>query len=307
MPAFDSGNDEHRHGSLKTSVVDRIRQALQVLNKAERRVAQKILEDISAATRVTTKELAKQASVSEPTVVRFARHMGCTGFSDFKMRLTQDLATARMFVLPDHNSLPGDAATVANQVYEATAQALAYSFAQRDPAALERAAAAIHAARRVFCMGVGGSSAIVAQEAENRLFRFDIHANALIDPYQQRMAAALCDAKDVLLIFSVTGKPKSLIDSAEIARELGGTVVSVTRPESPVATCSSILIPLNVPDHERHFQIPNRSRYGQLYVVDCLATLVGTRRLQKSAPKLGRMRRLLSSLHGLTDQQPIGD
>jgi len=55
---------------------------------------------------------------------------------------------------------------MASQVYEATAQALAYSFAQRDPAALAEAAAAIDAAGRVFCLGVGGSSANVAREAE---------------------------------------------------------------------------------------------------------------------------------------------
>jgi RpiR family carbohydrate utilization transcriptional regulator len=291
----------------KPSVVDRMRHALRALSKAEQRVAGVVLSDINAATRMSTRELARRALVSEPTIVRFARHMGTNGFPDFKMRLSEDLATARMFVFPEYTSLPRDSASVANQVYEATAQALAYSFAQRDPVALESAATAIHQARRLFCMGVGGSSAIVAQEAANRLFRFDIHVSAIVDSYQQLMAAALCDAKDVLLLFSVTGRPQSLVDSANIARELGAAVISVTRMQSPVADASTILIPLDVPDHEHHFQIPNRSRYGQLYIVDCLATLVGTRRLKQSAPKLSQMRGILAALHGEADQQPVGD
>jgi RpiR family carbohydrate utilization transcriptional regulator len=130
---------------------------------------------------------------------------------------------------------------------------------------------------------------------------------AISDPYQQLMAAAICEAKDVLLLFSVTGKPKSLVDSANISTELGATVISVTRPATPVALASTIIIPLDIPDHEQHFQIPNRTRYGQLYVVDCLATLVGTDRLKHSAPKLSRIRNVLASLHGPTEQQPIGD
>jgi hypothetical protein len=163
-----------------TSIIDEIWRAAPSLHAAECRVAEIVLADIDAATHMSTKELSQLAQVSEPTVVRFARRMGSSGFAEFKIRLSQDIVLARMFVLPQQKSLAGNPTAVVNQVYEATAQALAYSFAQRDPAALEHAVDALHAARRVFCMGVGGSSAMVAQEAENRLFRFDVHATAVI-------------------------------------------------------------------------------------------------------------------------------
>jgi RpiR family carbohydrate utilization transcriptional regulator len=289
------------------SVVDRIRQVEPTLNRAGKLVAQAILADIDRATRSTTKELAKRAGVSEPTIVRFARHVGCTGFVDLKRRVSQDIATARMFVLSDHAVISHDTELLAGQVYEATAQALAYSFAQRDPQALEQAASAIDAARRVFCMGTGGSSANMAREAENRLFRFDIHISALIDAYQQRIAAATCEAADVLLVFSVTGRPRALVDCAIMARATGAMVISVTRPGSPLAEASGILLPLDIPDNDRRFEIPNRSRYGQLYIMDCLATLVAARRQHLSAPKLRRVRACLLQLHGATDHQPIGD
>ncbi len=173
------------------STVDRIRTTAEQLEGAERRVAQAILSDIDWATRATIRDLARRAGVSEPTVIRFARHVGCSGFVDLKRRVSQDIATARMFTFPDHAVISGDSKVVASQVYEATAQALAYSFAQRDTDALARAASAVHHARRVFCMGTGGSSANMALEAENRLFRFDIHVTAFIDDYKQRIAAGL--------------------------------------------------------------------------------------------------------------------
>ncbi len=156
-------------------------------------------------------------------------------------------------------------------------------------------------------MGTGGSSANIAQEAENRLFRFDIRVSALIDSYRQLIAAATCTAQDVLLLFSVTGRPRALIDSASTAREAGAAVISITRAGSPLAQASTILLPLDIPDNDQHFEVPNRSRYGQLYMMDCLATLVASRRQEQSAPKLRRLRATLLQLHGRTDQQPIGD
>ncbi|HEY6430473.1 MAG TPA: MurR/RpiR family transcriptional regulator, partial [Acetobacteraceae bacterium] len=195
-----------------TGAVDRIRTVAAQLKGAEQRVAQAILSDIDWATRATTRDLARRAGVSEPTVIRFARHVGCSGFVDLKRRVSQDIATARMFTFPDHAVVSSDSTAVASQVYEATAQALAYSFAQRDTEALAQAAAALHRAKRVFCMGTGGSSANMALEAENRLFRFDLHVMAFTDDYQQRIAAATVERRDAVLIFSVTGRPRTLVD-----------------------------------------------------------------------------------------------
>lgn len=293
--------------TASASLIDGMRQILPSLKPAERRVAEAILRDINAATRVTTNELSRQAAVSEPTVVRFARRMGSKGFADFKIRLSEDFATGRMFVLSDPPALSQDPATITSQVYEATAQALARSFAQRDPERLAAASAAIGHARRVFCFGVGGSSAYVAAEAANRLFRFEIAVCAVSDPYAQTVTAALCGKRDALLIFSVTGKPECLVSSAALARANGAAVVAVTRPGSPLAEASTVVIGLDIPDQDRRPEIPNRSRYGQLYVLDCLATLVASARLTTSGPKLQRARDALLALHGPTVQQPIGD
>jgi RpiR family carbohydrate utilization transcriptional regulator len=63
---------------------------------------------------------------------------------------------------------------------------------------------------------------------------------------------------------------------------------------------------LDVPEHE-NFQIPHRGRYGQLFILDCLATLVATARQAHSSDKLRNLRTLLLEINGPTVQQPIGD
>lgn len=293
--------------NYQTSLINRLRVELNQFNRADRAVANEILKDVDAAARVSIRELASRASVSEPTVIRFARRMGCEGFSDFKIRLAQDYAIGRMYITAERTSPAETGQDVLEQVYEATTQALASAFAQRDAAAIEQAAGILHKARRIFCFGVGGSSANVALEAENRLFRLDLAVSATPDPYKQRIIASTLDPQDVVLMFSVTGRPRSLIESAVLATEIGASVIAVTDPASPLAAKATALVPLIALDEEKYFYMPNRGRYGQLFVLDSLATLVGAWRRDTVAKKLWRARSNLVTLHGSTDSQPVGD
>jgi RpiR family carbohydrate utilization transcriptional regulator len=289
------------------NLLNRLHAVSRSLKKAEGRVAAFVLDTPDRVVDISIKELAGAVAVSEPTVLRLVRKLGCDGFSDFKLKLSQELAIANMFVFSEADAPPRRAADVVDIVYRSAERALAHCYTQQDPDALEAAANAILKAERMFCFGIGGSSANLAAEAETRLFRYDVHVSSCSDPYRQRMIAGLCEENDVLLVFSVTGQPPLLIDSAHIAASRGAQVIAVTRPRSGLAAASTILLPLDIPDHEKHFQIPHRSRYGQLYILDCLATLVATARLEHSATKLRHLRTLLLDLNGPTLQQPIGD
>lgn len=291
----------------QTSLIDRLRIENDEMNRADRAITEVILRDIEAATRLPIKELAAKAQVSEPTIVRFTRRLGCEGFTDFKIRLAQDFAIGRMYIAAERGSAAETGPDVAEQVYEATVQALANAFAQRDPAALEKAADILHHSKRIFCFGVGGSSANVAREAENRLFRLNLAVSATSDPYKQRIIASTAGEDDALFIFSVTGRPRSLLDSARLGASSGAKVITVTHPGSPLALAATVNVPLVAFDEEKFFYMPHRGRYGQLFVLDCIATLIGARRRTSVGKKLWRARAALVDLHGSADSQPVGD
>lgn len=290
-----------------TNLIETIEQIAPALKKAERRVADLVLQDIEGTTRTSIKAFAIQAQVSEPTVMRFARRVGCDGFSDFKMRLAQDFAVGRMYIEAERKVQAGDAGTTAQRVYQSGMDALNIAFAGLGENTLTEAAAAVANANRIVCLGVGGSSAVMAQEMENRLFRFGLSVTACEDPYKQRMLAAIADKSDAFLIFSVTGKPRSLVDAASIAADRGAVVIAITLPHSPLSAHASLLLPLAIPGDEVHFNFPNRTRYGQLLVIDCLSALVGAMKQPTSARRLHRIRTTLLALHGHTEAQPIGD
>ena len=72
-------------------IVSRLQRVDQSLSPAERRVADIVTSDYEAATRMTIAELAARADVSQPTVTRFCRSVGCASFSEFKISLATTL------------------------------------------------------------------------------------------------------------------------------------------------------------------------------------------------------------------------
>jgi DNA-binding CsgD family transcriptional regulator len=84
-----------------TDLRERIRAARPSLSPAERQVADWVLRQPGTVLSLPVAAIAREAGVSQPTVIRFCRSMGCHGLSDFKLRLAQgnvarDTAPARV-------------------------------------------------------------------------------------------------------------------------------------------------------------------------------------------------------------------
>lgn len=291
----------------RPDLLERLQVASETLHSAELEVARTILADPDWVSRSSIKALAARASVSEPTVIRLARKLGCTGYTDFKLQLAEDLVVTRMFLSPDalvHNSQP---ASIAERMYEAATRTMTEAMTMLNEKAFEQSVKLLSKARRIQCLGVGGSSAIMAQEAENRLFRLGIAVQSSADPYKSRMMAAIMTPEDVLLCFSATGKPVSVIDSAEIARANGVKVIAIAPANSPLAEVADVNLAISVFNDEVYFNLPSPTRYAQLYLLDCLAAAVAVELSPHSLQHLKNIRRTLSGLHGTMKFQPIGD
>jgi len=86
-------------------LVEKIRVNLPELSKANRCVAQLLIRAPNEFMNWPTKEIAAEAGVSEPTVIRFCRHYGFKGIPDFRIALAISLAAAntganRIFLEP---------------------------------------------------------------------------------------------------------------------------------------------------------------------------------------------------------------
>jgi len=74
-----------------TNVLTQIQAALPGLSKSDTKIAHVVLADPEAATHASIALLAQQANVSEPSVNRFCKRLGATGYPDFKIWLARSL------------------------------------------------------------------------------------------------------------------------------------------------------------------------------------------------------------------------
>ncbi|WP_027961358.1 MurR/RpiR family transcriptional regulator [Halomonas halodenitrificans] len=271
-------------------LIDRIRQRLEELNRSERKVADVILADPTAATSMSIATLAQAASVSEPTVNRFCRSFDAKGYPDFKIKLAQSLARGTPYV--SQAVEPEDSATDYTQkIFGATIAALDAARRQTDAARIERVVDYLIQAKQVHFFGLGASGA-VAQDAQHKFFRFNMPVTAYIDVLMQRMVAATCHTGDVVVIISWTGRTRELVDIARLARESGAVVLGITAPDSPLARECTETLEVATPE-DTDYYMPMTSRMIQLALIDVLATGVTLRRGEDF---LGHLKKIKDSL-----------
>ena len=249
------------------------------LRKSELKVADFVLKHPLEVIRMRIVDLAEQADVSEPTVVRFCRAVGCSGFQDFKLALAQQLASSPSYgqiAVTDSDSTR----EYTHKVFDSTVDAL---LKVRDSLVLdnlEAAVAAICSAGIVEFYGFGASAA-VAFDAQHKFFRLQIRSSAYSDPHLQNMSATSLNPGDVVVAISQSGRTQALLDSMELVKSAGGIVIGLAPSSSPIAKSATIAIEV---DAKEDIQIytPLSSRIAHLAVIDVLAIGVA----QKKGPKL---------------------
>jgi RpiR family carbohydrate utilization transcriptional regulator len=148
-------------------------------------------------------------------------------------------------------------------------------------------------AKRIYFFGLGASGA-VAQDAENKFFRFNLPVSCHEDVLMQRMLASTGTTGDVFFIISHTGRTKEIVEIAEIARKNGATVIGLTASNSPLASFSSIVLNVDVPENTDEY-MPMSSRIVHLVILDVLATGVTLRRGSDFLPHLEKIKNSLKS------------
>ncbi len=255
-------------------LLSRIADARAGLRPAERKVAEVVLGRPQAVLRASLADIAQEAQVSEPTVMRFCRGVGCDGFKDFKLRLAQSLVTGTPYVHSDVR--PGDpVGTLTAKIFDLTIRTLSAVRNRLDPQALERAIEALARARRVEFYGLGASGA-VAIDAHHKFFRLEVPCIAYVDPHMQIMSAATLGREDVVVAISHTGRTRELIQSARVAAAAGAAVVAITAGGSPLARLATIPLAVDTPE-DTDVYTPMTSRLAHLVVIDVLATGVALR------------------------------
>lgn len=271
------------------------------LPRSERKVADVVLDRSDEVLRQTLAELAAASTVSQPTVLRFLRRLGCDGYQDFKVRLAQSLvgrgAYTDLEVKPDDP--PG---TYPHKIIDATIGALVDLRHALDVDAIEAATNLLGRAHKIEFYGMGASAA-VAFDAHHKFFRLMVPCVAYTDAHMQWMSAATLDPEDVVVAISHTGRNRELLESVRLARASGATVIAITASHTPLAESASLTLAVDVPE-DTDVYTPMYSRLMHLVVIDVLAVGLALRAGPPVQARLARMKTMLRHRRLPRDAEP---
>ncbi|SDL56557.1 transcriptional regulator, RpiR family [Franzmannia pantelleriensis] len=278
---------------MSRALFDELRSRMEHFRRSEQKVARFVLRNPDEVIHMRIVDLATEAKVSEPTVVRFCRALGCNGFQDFKLKLAQMLATGSQFAQFSMND-DDSVAEFSHSIFDSTVGTLLSVRDRLDNDLLSQAISALAMANRVEFYGFGASGA-VAFDAQHKFFRLQISTSAYADPHMQNMSAVTLKPGDVVVAISQTGRTKALVASVQLAREVGATVIGLCPSDSPLA--AEVSIPLFIDVHEDiEIYTPMSSRIAHLVLIDVLAVGVAKTRGPKLTEQLKSVKRSLNSL-----------
>ncbi len=275
----------------ESNIVELIRRAAPTLKRGGARVAQTVLADPAFVTQASLAELSAKAEVSEPTVLRFCAGLGCSGFSQFKMRIATSLALGAPMA---HSQIhpTDDTATVARKIFDHTITSLDWTRRHLDIAAITSAVELLFKARRIEFYGFGASG-IVAQDAQQKFPLFGVPCVVHQDSHQQLISASMLTPTDAVVAISNTGSTRSLIENVRVARERGAKIVVITGSDSPITRYADVSIIAETLENTNVYT-PTTSRIAALVIVDILSTAVSVLRGDSHQQEVGTMKRRLA-------------
>ena len=301
------GDAADKHSKPIPDILSQIKDSYDELRPAERRVADVVLSAVSFSVDASNAEIARRAGVSEPTVTRFCRAIGCDGVRDFKLKLAQSVVVGRLYLSPTPPpELSENGSPLWGIVFSEARNALAAVERSIDPADVLRAADMVANARQVVVFGLGGSSATLALETQNRLFRYGIVVSAHSDPYVMKMMASSLKPNDLVVAISSTGRTREVIEAVALAKHYRARTMAITAPASELSTEVDVALTVEIPEFPSALK-PTASRYAFLAILDLVSTAVGYRLGPDARETLRRIKYTVINHRKGNAMEPLGD
>ena len=279
------------------TVFDTISHSYYDLTAAERKTADYVMKNRERSQYLSIGELAEESGVAEATVSRFCRRLGYKGYNAFKLAIAKAGTPQRGAALDSGAISPDDGVEqLGRKLCTIESDAMQQTLSLLRPEAVETAADILCSARKVLCMGQGGSM-ILADEAAHLFSVCGGKFIAIRDSHLQIMSAATLTPEDAVLYFSYSGATRDMMETLSVVREQGAKVILITRfPRSPGAALADAV--LQCGSNESPLQHGSvAARIAQLFLLDVLFNCVCLRDPETIVETRRRIAEVLAEKH----------
>ena len=154
------------------------------------------------------------------------------------------------------------------------------------------------------CLNLQAS--FLAEEVQNRLFRYGVPIMACRDPYVANMTVATFRPSDVVIAISATGRTPAIVECIELARNYGVCTIAVTTPDSALATAAEIALTTRIAEYPDALT-PSATRFAYLTIIDLVAAATGYQMGPQARENLRRIKFNLVEKGATGSLEPLGD
>jgi DNA-binding MurR/RpiR family transcriptional regulator len=211
-----------------------LRQGLQGYSPTLQKLGNFILTEPQKVLYLTITELAKESNTSEASVTRLCRHLGCKGYTEFKMALALDVQQSQPSKPVSEDSI--------DELVEESVQALRDTGKLINREVLQQAGLALHEATSVQIYGVA-ASATMGDYLHYKLLRLGKSAQLFSDMHRAAMNAATLSERDLVIAISSSGSTKDLLHVVKLAKKRRARVLLLSNTlRSPLANLADMLL-----------------------------------------------------------------
>ncbi len=276
------------------NILEHIHAAYYHLTASERKVSDYVLTHHEQVQFMSITQLADECNVAEATVSRFCRNLRLSGFNAFKIELAKH--SAAQAAQKDQPQDPDAPQGRFQQVARTTMDAIGQTLELTDPEKIQQAVELLAQARRVMCIGAGGSM-IMASECAHLFSTVTGKFSAVSDSHSQMSATATMGSDEVIMLFSYSGATTSGLQALELAKSRGIPTILVTRfNKSPAAKLATVV--LRCGSNEGPFQFGSvPAKVAQLIIMDILFQEYCRRNPEECQENIQRIATALSGKH----------
>jgi DNA-binding MurR/RpiR family transcriptional regulator len=211
-----------------------LRQGLPGYSPTLQKLGDFILTDPQKVLYLTITELARETDTSEASVTRLCRHLGCKGYTEFKMALALDVQHNQPAVVASGDSI--------DMLVEETVQALRDTGKFINREVLQSAVEALHQAKTIQIYGVA-ASAITGEYLHYRLLRLGKSAQLFGDMHRAAMNASTLREGDLVIAISASGSTKDVMHVVKVAKKQNARVLMLSNTlRSPMGSLADMLL-----------------------------------------------------------------
>lgn len=211
-----------------------LRQGLPGYSPTLQKLGDFILTEPQRVLYLTITELARETDTSEASVTRLCRHLGCKGYTEFKMALALDVQHNQPAAMASGDSI--------DMLVEETVQALRDTGKFINREVLQQAVEALHQAKTIQIYGVA-ASAITGEYLHYRLLRLGKSAQLFGDMHRAAMNAATLQPGDLVIAISASGSTKDVMHVVKVAKKQQAQVLMLSNTlRSPMGNLADMLL-----------------------------------------------------------------